>query len=212
MDASTPIVWIVTQDEALRDATSHVLLGTTARAISFSNTEDFFEQAYLDSPGCVLVDSGLPGVDALKLQQWLAELGSHLPIILLTDGEAMRTAAYAMRDGAFDLVEKPIDQNHLLEIVHAALERDRQNLEKQARHDAQLRRLRRLSPREFQVMKLVVGGHANKRIARELEISVKTVEAHRARVMEKMGVQSLPDLVRLVLQCDGSGGLLPDAD
>jgi FixJ family two-component response regulator len=99
-----------------------MLQRTTAKPVTFDTVEEFFERASLDIPGCVLVDPGLPGIDALKLQHWLADLGSHLPVILLSGRDAMRTTAYAMRDGAFDLVEKTIDPERLFEIVHAALE------------------------------------------------------------------------------------------
>jgi FixJ family two-component response regulator len=122
MDPTTATVWIVTDDEALRDATVRLLQRTTAKPVTFDTVEKFFGRASLNIPGCVLVDPAVPGIDALKLQHRLADLGSHLPVILLSGRDAMRTTAYAIRDEAFDLVENPFDPERLLEIVHAALE------------------------------------------------------------------------------------------
>jgi FixJ family two-component response regulator len=144
------------------------------------------------------------------VRRCLDALGPRPPLILLVDDDTMRTAAYGMKDGAFDLLEKPIDPRRLASIVGAALRHDRDVIEIQARHDEHLDRLRSLTPREFQVMRLVVEGNSNKVAAQILDISVKTVEVHRGKMMEKMGVHSVPELVRLVLQCDNQGSLLDE--
>jgi FixJ family two-component response regulator len=204
--------WLVVDDQPLFDALTAMLEGLSLRAVPFRSARELTEEASLDGHGCLLVDAGARGAGAEEVRRCLATLGPRPPLILLVDDDSMRTAAYGMKDGAFDLLEKPVDPGRMAAVLRAALTHDRDVIAIQARHDEHLDRLRSLTPREFQVMRLVVEGKSNKKAAQALEISVKTVEVHRANVMEKMGVHSVPELVRLVLQCDSQGSLLDEQD
>jgi two-component system response regulator TtrR len=205
-----PTVWIVVDDDDLLETLSEALKALPAQAVPFATVQDLFQATGLDEPGCLLLDAGIQDLGIEEVRVCLDKLGPRPPVILLTDEHTMRTAAYGMKDGAFDLLEKPINPGRLRTAVQAALSHDRDVLDLQVRHDQHLHRLRSLSSREFQVMKRVVDGKSNKQVAGDLDISVKTVEAHRARVMEKMGVGSVPELVRVVLQCDTGPGLIDE--
>ena len=152
-----------------------------------------------DQPGCLVLDLRMPGTSGLELQELMARRGFCLPVILITAHGDVPTAVRAMKAGAIDFMSKPFNDQELLDRIHQALAKDAQvRGERAARADIAAR-IALLTPREREVMNLVVAGMANKTIAAQLQLSAKTVETHRARVMDKMQAASVAELVRAVL-------------
>jgi two-component system response regulator FixJ len=196
---SEPTVFVVDDDPAVRDSL-HWLLQSVGLAVETYATGEQFLQAYDPArPGCLVLDVRMPGMSGLRLQEELAARHILLPVIILTGYAEVQTAVRALKTGAFDFIEKPYSDEVLLDHIHRALDADRQ-----AREAATLRaeigaRFASLTPREREVMQLVTAGKANKVIASELGLSPKTIEVHRAAVMDKMGADSVAELVRLEL-------------
>ncbi|MEO0975401.1 MAG: LuxR C-terminal-related transcriptional regulator, partial [Pseudomonadota bacterium] len=159
-----------------------------------------FLDAYEDGPGCLLLDIRMPQMSGLDLQEVLVERRAILPIIFMTGHGDVPMAVQAMRGGAIDFLQKPLRDQDLLDRINEALRKDAENRELLAQHQATASRLAQLTAREREVLDLVVAGKANKVIAYELEVSQRTVEIHRARVMEKMRATSLAHLVRMVVE------------
>ncbi|MDH3228035.1 MAG: response regulator, partial [Thermoleophilia bacterium] len=184
------IVFVVDDDEAVRLSLSLLLDSVGLQSECYPSAVEFLEVYDADRRGCLLLDIRMPSMGGLELQARLGELHSTLPIIFLTGHADVPLAVRAMQAGAFDFLEKPFNDQQLLDRVHAALEhhtRDRRGLrERQAIRE----RFDRLTPREGEVMKLIVDGHLNKIVADRLAISERTVEIHRARVMSKMEADS----------------------
>ena len=149
--------------------------------------------------GCIVLDVRMPEMSGLELHEKLDSLGSQLPIIFVTGHGDVPMAVAALQRGACDFIEKPFHNQDLLDRIQRALELDSEIAQRRQRDNAISNRLGQLTQREHEVMQLVVAGKLNKQIADELEISMKTVEAHRARVMEKMGVRTLAELVKAVM-------------
>lgn len=192
-------IFIVDDDEAVRDSLSLLLGFRGWRTRVFDGAEAFLDAWQPEWRGCLLLDLRMGGMDGLALQQTLAERGSRLPIVFLTGHGDVAQARQALKGGAVDFLEKPYSEEALLDAVHEALARDARDQARQAR-DAEIEaRLARLSERERQVMALVVAGMPNRDIAVELDISPRTVEVFKSRMMEKMQARSLPELVRMVL-------------
>ena len=190
-------VFLVDDDQAVRDAL--VLLMETAQfnTESFDSAEAFLDVCDPDRPGCLVLDIRMPGMSGIKLQEELAARGIIIPVIFLTGHGNISMSAQAFRSGAVDFMEKPFEENILLERIQEAIRLDqskRKALEKQAKAES---RLASLTPREVEILWLIVAGKANKEIAAELDLSHRTVESHRGRIIEKTGARSLPDLVEL---------------
>lgn len=190
-------IYIVEDDAAVRDALG-LLLGLRNYPVAlFADAESFLAAYRADWRGCLLLDIRMPGMDGLSLQKRLWELGCRMPTIFMTAHGDVQSARQAFRAHALDFLEKPIDDEKLMASIDEALAglqsslRDEQM--KQAFREAQAL----LTPRESEVLALVVAGYHNREIAVELGISPRTVEVHKARVMEKLRVTTLPDLVRL---------------
>jgi RNA polymerase sigma factor (sigma-70 family) len=193
-------IYIVDDDEAVRDSLAMLLGYRGWRVRAYAGAEAFLEDWRPDWRGCLLLDLRLGGMDGLALQQILAERGSLLPIVFLTGHGDVAQARQALKGGAVDFLEKPYTEEALLGAVNEAMARDAQAHARQER-DAEIEaRLARLTERERQVMALVVAGKPNREIAAELEISPRTVEVFKARMMEKMQARSVPELVRLALE------------
>jgi two-component system, LuxR family, response regulator FixJ len=194
---------LIDDDAAVLDSLRLYLLRQNLDTSCFSSAEDFLSS--LDNAArfdCVVSDVRMPGMSGLDLLDRLAVRGVRSPVILITGQGDVDMAVKAMKAGAFDFVEKPFDETHLLESIHNSLERNR----KQARDTAEMDELRSkfgaLSARQRQVMELAANGLSSKEIARQLEISAKTVENHRAWVMERIGARNLAELVRMAIKIE----------
>ncbi len=187
-------VFIVDDDDDFRDSLHWLLDSATYQIKSYSSGEQFLD-SYAGEPGCLLLDIRMPGINGLALQRELNERRFRLPIIIITGHGDIPMAVSAIRNGALDFVEKPFDDQVLQDHVSRALALSEQWRIEAAREVEVLGHWNTLSKREKQVMQLVVEGLANKAIAETLDISPKTVEVHRARVMSKMHAQNLPELV-----------------
>jgi FixJ family two-component response regulator len=196
---SEPIVFVVDDDDAVRSGIS-LLLRSAGLASKMYPSADAFIAAYDPSVGgCLLLDVRMPGISGLELQEKLRERGIELPIIMLTGHADVPMAVRAMKHGAIDFLQKPFNDQLLLERIRQALELDRKHRERRHAVAEWRRRYEQLSARERDVMSLIVAGKANKVIACDLNISERTVEVHRRRVMEKMGVKSVAELVQASL-------------
>ncbi len=191
-------VFIVDDDASIRDSLSLLLSLRGYATALFANAEDFLAALQVDWRGCVVVDIRMPGMSGLELQRCLLERGPNLPVIVITAHGDVAAARQAFLAEAVDFIEKPFDGKQLVVAIENALAGFRALDTAQARAASIKPRLGQLSVREREVMSLMVKGLHNRRIAEELGISPRTVEVHKARVMEKLGAQNIVDLVRLV--------------
>lgn len=192
-------VYIVDDDAAVRDALGLLLSLHGYRTAFFSDADSFLRAWTSEAGGCLLLDIRMPGMDGLSLQKKLRELGSRLPVLIITGHGDVHSAREAFRSEAVDFLEKPLQEGPLVAAIEEALARAAQPGAGQASPEY-LKRHASLTPREREVMELVVAGRHNREIAEELGISVRTVEVHKSRVMEKLQVDSIADLVRQHLQ------------
>jgi RNA polymerase sigma factor (sigma-70 family) len=192
-------VFIVDDEEAVRDSLQWLLESSGLKVALFDSAEAFLQGYDPAQPGCLVVDVRMPGMSGLELQEKLTELHYSIPVIFITGHGDVPMAVQAVKHGAADFLEKPFNDKELLQIVQRCLEQDQQQRARQQQVDSTQSRLASLTPREREVMQLVVAGKLNKQIADQLNISIKTVEAHRAKVMEKAGAHSLAELVQIVL-------------
>ena len=193
-------VFIVEDDAAVRDSLG-LLLGLQGfRTQSFSCAEDFLRIYQPSWAGCLLLDVRMPGMNGLELQESLRRQGLALPVIIMTAHGDITTVRSALKSGAVDFLEKPVDPAALLAAVRMALDADAARRRAGMEAEGARQRLSVLTARERQVMELVAKGCHNREIAETLGISPRTVEVHKARVMEKLQVQSVPELVRIVLR------------
>ena len=190
-------VYIVDDDPAVRDALGLLLSVRGYRTAVFANGEGFLNAWQSDWAGCLIIDVGMPGMDGLTLQKKLDELHCHLPFIIITGHGDARLARQAFKAGAIDFLEKPLDDEKLIDAIVEAFRREETALNEMQSGDRLSQALRHLTPREREVMDLVVTGKHNREIAPALGISVRTVEVHKANLMAKLGVSSVPDLVRI---------------
>ena len=193
-------VFIVDDDPAVRDALSLLLGIQDYRVAVFSDAESFLKAYKSEWRGCLVLDIRMPGMDGLTLQKHLAQLGSELPVIIMTGHGDVASAREAFRAFAVDFLEKPLDHRKLLAAIADAFSRQRTRLVAEMNRSDIERLLARLTPREREVMARVVAGQHNRDIAAELGISARTVEVHKARMMDKLGVNNVADLVRLNLE------------
>ncbi|QNN23421.1 response regulator transcription factor [Planctomycetales bacterium ZRK34] len=189
-------VFVVDDDSAMRQSLQFLIESHGYHVETFPSAEAFLEYYQPSMRGCLLLDVRMPGMGGLKLQETLRDNGHPIPVILLTAHGDVPMAVKAMRAGAFDFIEKPSNDHVLLDRIAKALQREQKLRDNEQVVQEVESGLSELSPREREVMELVVTGMLNKQIAAELGISIKTVEVHRARVMEKMQAESLAELVR----------------
>ncbi len=192
-------VYVVEDDEAVRDSLE-LLLKSDSKPVKTYESANAFLKDYSDKmAGCIVLDIRMPGMDGMELQKKLNDKHSILPIIFVTGHGDVPMAVDAMKEGAVDFIQKPYREEALLEKIEAALEQDREQRKSLDERQEIVRRIKSLTPREREIMDRMIAGQANKVIAIELEISQRTVEIHRSRVMHKMGTHSLAHLVRMVL-------------
>ena len=198
MNQRKPTVFVVDDEDSVRKALSRLLRSAEIEAVVFASAADFLAAHDSDAPGCLLLDVAMPDLNGLELQQALAARGSNLPIIFLSGHADVPISVEAMKHGATDFLTKPVQDEVLLIAVRAALEKDRADRIARAELADIAARLATLTRREREVLEHVVSGQLNKQIAGDLGTVEQTIKVHRARVMEKMKVQSLAELVRLV--------------
>ncbi|MBI2379431.1 MAG: response regulator transcription factor [Gammaproteobacteria bacterium] len=196
----SPTIFIVDDDPAIRDSLALYLGLKGYRIQPFASAEDFLATYRADWPGCLVLDLRMAGMDGLTLQATLKERGMELPIIVITAYGDIATARNALKGGAVDFIEKPIDVELLTRAISEALALEQRLRAEGASQAALQERLTRLTDREREVLELVVLGCHNREIAAQLGISPRTVEVYKARIMEKCQVQRFPELVRLVLK------------
>ena len=207
---ASPTVFVIDDDAAVRKAVSRLLRSAGIAVAGFASPGEFLAQYDPDMPGCLVLDLAMPDINGLQLQTTLAKKGCTLPIIFLTGHGDVSKSVQAMKHGAFDFFSKPVKEKDLLPAVRAAIERNAVARREQARLSEICARLDTLTPREREVLEHVVAGKLNKQIASDLGITEATVKMHRARVMTKMKVQGVADLVRLAEVC-GIRGIVTSA-
>ena len=198
-NVSTPTIYVVDDDEEMRLALQALLRTVGFNASLFSRPRDFLAHYTADAPGCLLLDIRMPEMSGLEVQEHLNRMGSTIPVIFITGHGDVPMAVQAMKEGALEFIQKPFRNQDLLDRINHALQQDAENRATAARRSEVLQRLDSLTPRERQVMDLIVEGTANKVIAIDLGLSERTVEIHRAKVMEKMLARSVAHLVKLHL-------------
>jgi len=197
-----PCVFVVDDEEDVRDAISLLVSSVGLNAETYATARAFLEACDGSRPGCVILDVRLPGMNGLEAQRALRERGVQLPIIFISGHGDIPMAVRAVQNGALDFLEKPFRDDALLDCVNRAIELDREaRAQESARQDIEAK-LETLTPREVDVLERLIDGKVNKIIARELDVSTRTVEIHRARVLHKMGADNVSQLVRLTLSTE----------
>ncbi len=197
--SSKPVIHVVDDDDAIRDSIIWLLDGERYSVRTYATGEDFLARLEHLSPACVILDIRMPGMSGIEVHEQLTRNGVSTPVVFVTGHGDVPMAVEAIKRGAVDFIEKPFNEQKLMSVIERALELDAQNAGQVAAQSVVAARLAKLSPREREVLDLVVKGKMNKTIADVMNISIKTVEAHRSKVMEKMCVRSLAELVQAVL-------------
>jgi RNA polymerase sigma factor (sigma-70 family) len=193
-----PTVFIVDDDASVRDALKRLIRSVGLHVESFSSAMDFLRWPKVDVPSCLVLDVRLPGISGLDFQRQLTAAGFQLPVIFITAHGDIPMSVRAMRAGAVDFLTKPFRDQDLLDSIHIALDRDRARLDRDARIAVLRERLDSLTPRELEVVTMVVTGMPNKVIAAQIGAAENTVKVHRSRAMDKMQANSLAELVKML--------------
>lgn len=194
-----PVVFIVDDERDVRDAVSMLIRSIGLPVQAFASAQEFLGDYRPDQPGCLVLDVRMPGISGIDLQEAMAAKGIRLPIVFISGHGDIPMAVRAVRAGAVDFLEKPFSDQTLLDRVQKSIELDRRWRREARDRDVVRSRMAQLTPRELEVMECLVAGKVNKIIARELDLSTRTVEIHRARVLQKMEADNVSQLVRLVL-------------
>lgn len=198
-EGNDAIVFIVDDDASVRDSLRWLIESVQLHVQCYGTAQEFLNGYKNQQTGCVVLDVRMPGLSGLDLQEVLRQQDFVLPVIIITGHADVPMAVRAFKSGVFDFIEKPFNDQHLIDRIHQAIEKSRsQKVNLQRRQDAR-DRLQKLSSREIQVLDCIVSGCSNKTMARELDISVKTIETHRANLMSKMQASSVSELVRIAL-------------
>jgi FixJ family two-component response regulator len=200
-----PTVFVVDDDPGIRDSVTWLFQSVGLPVETYGSAQTFLDTYVPSRPGCLILDVRLPGMGGLDLLEALRRRGATLPVIVVTAFGEVHSAVRAMKGGAIDVMEKPTRDQVLLDRVQQALELDRRTRATLASRAEAAARYARLSKRELEVLALIIGGKANKVIATDLKLSPKTVEAHRAAIMRKLGVHSIAELVRIVMLAEDPG-------
>jgi two-component system response regulator FixJ len=209
--SENPTAYVVDDEESIRSLWQWLLATDGIAARTYASAAAFLQDYRRGDAGCLVLDVRLPGMTGPELQDYLRREGIEIPIVFMSAHGDVRIAVNAMKGGAVDFIQKPFDYREALAIVRRAFEQDGQARHRQAKRAVLAERFAALTERERGVLQCIIEGKANKVIATELDISIKTVEAHRAKVMEKMGVDSVAELVQCVLgfslmEAPGGGG------
>ena len=200
--SAEPTVFVVDDDELARMSVCALVRSMGIRAESFSSAEEFLEQYQKGAPGCLVTDVRMLGMSGLQLQEKLQEFNISLPVIVMTAHARVPMTVRAMKRGAVTLLEKPCEDNELWDAIREALAQDAATRQQSERREQYRRRLAKLTPTENEVMELVVAGEQNKVIAKRLGVSIRTVEARRHEVYRKIDIDSVAELVRVVIEAD----------
>jgi two-component system, LuxR family, response regulator FixJ len=206
MQQPASTVFVVDDDEAVRNSLRFLLKSVGLATQTLASAREFLDSYKPQQPGCLVLDVRMPGMSGLELQQQLNLRGAVIPVIFITGHGDVPMAVEAMQQGAFDFLQKPFRDQDLIDRIQRALERDSRNRTTLAQHTRIRERLDSLTEREREVLTLITRGMPNKVMAAELGVSQRTVEIHRARIMEKSGAASLAQLVRMVLDAESAGG------
>jgi two-component system response regulator FixJ len=205
MKEPSPIVFVVDDDEAVRNSLGLLLKSVGLAASALPTAQEFLDTYRPNQPGCLVLDVRMPGMSGMELQQQLNIRGAVIPVIFISGHGDIPMAVEAMQQGAFDFLQKPFRDQDLIDRIQCALVKDQTNRAELKERARIQERLASLTPREREVLTLVASGKPNKVMAGDLGVSQRTVEIHRARVMEKMGASSLAQLVRMVMDLDEPG-------
>ena len=199
MKELAPTVYIVDDDSGVRSSIRVLMKSVGLPAMPFASAKEFLAAYHANSPGCLVLDIRMPGMSGLELQEALNERGAVIPVIFITGHGDIPMAVEAMRHGAFDFLQKPFRDQDLLDRIQRAIAKDAELRQSLGEHARIRTHLESLTPREREVLDLMTQGKQNKSIALDLGVSPRTVEIHRARVMEKMNAHSVAELVRMML-------------
>jgi len=200
MTKQNATIYIIDDDPGMLKYLSDLVGTINYKSKTYANASDFLSSYSDEGHGCLVLDLRLPGINGLELHQKLSENNIDLPVIMISGFGDVSTVVKAMKAGVLDFLEKPFKGQELLDLIQNAVNKNKSDRLKSNSQNITLKRLNSLTKREKEVMELVVDGQLNKNIAKQLEISVKTVEVHRASVMNKMSVNSVADLVRMYLE------------
>jgi FixJ family two-component response regulator len=206
MKDDTPLIYLVDDDEAVRDSLGMLFKSIGLEHEAFSSALDFLDRYEPKRHSCLVADIRMPGLSGLELQQRLNEQRAEIPIVFITGHGDVPMAVTAMKSGAADFIQKPFRDQDLIDRINNALARDRERRKGRAEEEEIRARIALLTPREKEVMQCVARGQANKVIAMDLGVSQRTVELHRARVMRKLRMRSVAELVHAL---DRIGGVQP---
>src|SRR6478609_2446111 len=198
MNSENSLVFLIDDDASVRRGVSRLLRSAGYKNEAFRSASDFLAREQHSGPACVIVDVRMPGINGMDLQNFLIQRRREEQLIFITGHGDISMCAQAMKAGAIDFLPKPFRADELLECVERALARAGEQRRRAVDKAAARRLLDLLTPREFEVMQLVISGMLNKQIAGELGTAEKTIKVHRGRVMKKLGIASVPELVRLV--------------
>jgi FixJ family two-component response regulator len=192
-----PIVFVVDDDTSVRTALKRLIQSVGLKVETFDSAQAFLKHGPHDGPACLVLDVRMPGMGGIELQQQLIGAGLGMPIVFITGHGSIPMSVQAMKAGAVDFIEKPFEDQKLIDAINTAIKKNKKFRTEQAEIKDLQGRIDSLTPREYEVFILVVSGMLNKQIAFDLGMSEKTVKVHRARVMDKMKAKSLADLVRM---------------
>lgn len=205
-EAPEQTIYIVDDDEALRDSLVWLLESNRYRVAQFPSAEAFLEAYHADMAGCLVLDVRMPGMSGLELYECLRDRHATLPVVFITGHGDVPMAVSVLKKGAVDFIEKPFSDRDMLQLIEQCLATERESRSRLRQDAVVAHRLDQLTQREMEVLELIIAGRLNKQIADDLGISIKTVEVHRARVMEKMEANSLAELVQSVMTCEAVRG------
>jgi two-component system response regulator TtrR len=197
--APEPTVFVIDDDESIRELLAWLMARNAIACETFANARSFLAACQPDAPGCLVLDLYMPGMSGLDLQKYLTDHGIVMPVIFLSGRADVSNAVRAVKGGAIDFIEKPFDYRRIVALVKEGLARDATMRAERRRSRELGSRLGTLTQREHEVLGLVVAGKLSRVIAEELAISIKTVEAHRSKIMEKLGVGSIAELVHAIV-------------
>lgn len=201
-EQGSAVVYLVDDEFAIRDSLTLLIESSGFNIQSFASALEFLDSYDSERPGCLLLDVRMPAMSGLELQKELNERGISIPIIFISGHAEVADSAKAFRAGAIDFLEKPFDNSILLERIEEGINKDIYARSQQSlKHQVQ-QRLEQLTPREIEVLRLIVSSHSNKESAKILKVSNRTIDAHRARIMEKLQADNLAELMKIAMHCD----------